>query len=64
MGFGSLASIVDNLPHDTTEVAMALSVIEVPELGRSLVQARVGRWTGKVSIAAYGSQVESMERRY
>jgi hypothetical protein len=40
---GLLTGIVDNLLHDTTEVSMALSVIEVSELGRSLVQARVGR---------------------
>jgi hypothetical protein len=43
--------IVDNLLHNTTEVSMALSVIEVSELGRSLVQARVGRENRSTTLA-------------
>ena len=39
-----LTGIVDDLADYTTEVAMALGVVEVAELGRSLVEARVGRW--------------------
>ena len=39
----TLTSIVDDLTDYTTEVSMALGVVEVTELGRSLVQARVGR---------------------
>lgn len=41
---GSLASIVDDIADYTSEVAMALGVVEVAELGRSLVQARVGSY--------------------
>lgn len=41
---GELASIVNDLADDTSEVAMALGVVEVAELGGSLVQARVGRF--------------------
>jgi hypothetical protein len=41
---GELASIVDDLADDTSKVAVALGIIEVSELGRSLVQARVGRY--------------------
>jgi hypothetical protein len=43
---GELASIVNDLADDTSEVAMALGVVEVAELGGSLVQARVGRFPG------------------
>lgn len=42
--FGELASIVDDLADDTSKVAVALGIIEVSKLGRSLVQARVGRY--------------------
>jgi len=43
LGEGSTtAGVVDNLTDYTTDVAMALGVIEVAELGRGLVQARVG----------------------
>lgn len=41
--FGELASIVDDLSDYTSKVAMALGIVEVTELGRSLVQACVGR---------------------
>jgi hypothetical protein len=41
--FGKLASIVDDLSDYTSKVAMALGIVEVAELSRSLVQARVGR---------------------
>ena len=35
--------VVDDLLHDTTDISMALGVIEVSELGRVLPQASVGR---------------------
>lgn len=38
-----LTRVVDDVLHDTADVAMALGVIEGAELGRGLVQARVGR---------------------
>lgn len=41
---GKLARIVDDVADDTSKVAMSLGVIEVSELGGSLVQARVGRY--------------------
>lgn len=41
---GELASIVDDLADDTSKVAVALGIIEVSELSRGLVQARVGRY--------------------
>ena len=44
MAVGELAGIVDDLTDYTTEVAMALGVIEVAELGGGLVQARVGSY--------------------
>lgn len=44
-----LASIVDDLTNDTPQITMTLGVIEVAELGRSLVQARVGRYISIVS---------------
>jgi hypothetical protein len=34
---------VDDLSDYTSKVAMALGIVEVAELGRSLVQACVGR---------------------
>lgn len=40
---GELASIVDDLADYTSKVAVALGIVEVSELSRSLVQARVGR---------------------
>lgn len=49
---GRLAGIVDDLLHDTTEVAMALGVIEVAELGGGLVQARVGSCYRRLAIVA------------
>jgi hypothetical protein len=36
---------VDDVADDTADVAVTLGIIEVAELGRSLVQARVGRYT-------------------
>jgi hypothetical protein len=42
---GELAGIVDDLTDYTTDVPMALGVVEVAELGGSLVQARVGSCT-------------------
>lgn len=43
LGEGSTAAgIVDDLPHDTTDVSMALSEVERPELGRALAQVGVG----------------------
>lgn len=41
---GELASIVDDLADDTTDVSVSLSEVEVAELGGGLVQARVGRY--------------------
>jgi hypothetical protein len=41
---GELASIVDNLADYTSKVSVALGIVEVSELGGSLVQARVGRY--------------------
>lgn len=41
---GELASIVDDLTDDTSKVTVSLGIIEVSELGGSLVQARVGRY--------------------
>lgn len=38
-----LTRVVDDVADYTTDVAMALGVVEVAELGRSLVEARVGR---------------------
>jgi hypothetical protein len=46
---GQLAGIVDDLADYTTEVAMALRVVEVAELGRGLVQARVGSCNGRLA---------------
>lgn len=40
---GELTSIVDDLADDTSDVSVSLGVVEVAELGGSLVQARVGR---------------------
>lgn len=40
-----LTRIVDDVADDTADVAVTLGIIEVAELGRSLVQARVGRYT-------------------
>jgi hypothetical protein len=42
---GELASIVDDLTDDTSKVTVSLGIIEVSELGGSLVQARVGRYS-------------------
>lgn len=39
-----LTRVVDDVLHDTADVAMAFGVIEVAELGRGLVQAGVGRY--------------------
>jgi hypothetical protein len=47
--WGKLAGIVDDLLHDSPQVSMALGVVEVAELGRSLVEARVGRCDTLVS---------------
>lgn len=43
VGRGGLARIVDDFANDTANVAMTLGIIECAELGRSLVQACVGR---------------------
>lgn len=42
-----LTRVVDDVLHDSADVAMAFGVIEVAELGRGLVQARVGRCFSK-----------------
>ena len=42
---GKLARVVDDIADDTSKVAMSLGVVEVSELGGSLVQARVGRYS-------------------
>jgi hypothetical protein len=39
---GTTAGVVDDLLHDTPDVAMALGVVEAAELGGGLAQARVG----------------------
>lgn len=39
-----LTRVVDDVLHDTADVAMAFGEIEVAELGRGLVQAGVGRY--------------------
>jgi hypothetical protein len=41
---GELASIVDDLADDTSNVSVSLGEIKVAELGGGLVQARVGRY--------------------
>jgi len=43
---GTTTSIVDDLTDDTSKVTVSLGIIEVSELGGSLVQARVGREDG------------------
>jgi len=47
---GTTTSIVDDLADYTSKVAVALGIIEVSELGRSLVQARVGREDGSTTL--------------
>jgi hypothetical protein len=43
-------SIVDNLADYTSKVSVALGIVEVSELGGSLVQARVGREDGSTTL--------------
>jgi len=43
--------IVDDLADDAPQVTMSLSVVEVAELGRSLVQAGVGREDGAAALS-------------
>jgi hypothetical protein len=47
---GTTTSIVDDLSDYTSKVAMALGIVEVAELSRSLVQARVGREDGSTTL--------------
>jgi len=47
---GTATSIVDDLADDTSKVAVALGIVEVSELSRSLVQARVGREDGSTTL--------------
>jgi hypothetical protein len=52
LGEGSTAtSVVDDVADDTTEVSVALGIVEVAELGRGLVQARVGSEDGSTTLA-------------
>lgn len=41
---------MNDLLHDTTDVAVSLSVVERPELGRRLVQASVCREDGAAAV--------------
>jgi hypothetical protein len=52
---GKLASIVDDLADYTSQVAMSLGVIETAELGRGLVQARVGSYNETMVSAIHMS---------
>lgn len=40
---GAAAGVVDDLLHDSADVAMALGEVEGPELGGGLVETGVGR---------------------
>jgi uncharacterized membrane protein len=49
------AWVVDDLLHDAADVAMALGVVEGAELGGSLVETRMGRCKGVLSISKSNS---------
>jgi hypothetical protein len=48
---GTTTRVVDDVADDTAEVSVALGIVEVAELGRGLVQARVGSEDGSTTLA-------------
>lgn len=57
---GLLTGIVNDVLHNTLDVSMALGVVEVAELGRSLVETGDGRCS-LVSIAVVDVDVDFFE---
>ena len=49
------AGVVDDLPHNTADVAMSLGVIESSELGRGLSKASVGGYLKSVRTSRFPS---------
>lgn len=57
----SLTSVVDDIADYTADVAMAFGIIESAELGGSLVQARVGRYSCMLVLWPHFVVVESFD---